>query len=112
VTVEAAISLLGVAIVMAVLVWLLVVLDAQLRAGDAARGADRVAARAQPYVDVVAEAHRISPGAAVDVSRLPGRTGERVVVVVRRTISAPLGPLASIGTVEVSSRATALLESP
>ncbi len=112
VTVEAAVTLLGLALVLTVLVWFLVVLGVQLRANDAARAAARLAARAQPYADVRDEAHRVAPGVSVELSREASAAGERVVVVVRQRLSPPLGPFSGVGGMDVSARATALLETP
>lgn len=112
VTVEAAVTILGLALVLTVLAWFLVVLGAQLRANDAARAAARLAARAQPYADVSDEAHRIAPGVTVDLAREPSAAGDRVIVTVRQRISPPLGPFSGVGAMDVSARATALLEAP
>ncbi|HET8971603.1 MAG TPA: TadE family type IV pilus minor pilin [Candidatus Nanopelagicales bacterium] len=112
VTVEAAVSLLALGLVLVALVWFLAVVGAQLRAGDAARAAARLAARDQPYTDVAAEARRIAPGAHVDQFRSSGPDGTRVVVVVRELMAPPLGPFSRLGSFEVSGRASALLEAP
>lgn len=111
VTVEAAIVLLGLALVLALLAWFVVVLGAQLRAVDAARAGARLAARAQPYADLRDEVHRIAPGVSVSVDHDASAGGERVVVTVRQRISPP-GPLAGIGAIEVGGRATAWVEVP
>jgi Flp pilus assembly protein TadG len=110
--VEAAVMLLALALLLAVLVWFLAVLGVQLRANDAARAAARLAARAQPYADVRDEARRIAPGVSVDVAREAAPGGTRVIVVVRQRVSPPLGPFSSVGSLDVSSRASALLEQP
>ncbi|HEY7858358.1 MAG TPA: TadE family type IV pilus minor pilin [Candidatus Nanopelagicales bacterium] len=113
VTVEAAISLLAVVLVLTIVVWFVVVLAAQLRAVDAARAGARLAARAQPYADVRDEVHRIAPGVSVDVDhRASGNGGNRVVVTVHQRMTPPLGPLSGLGSVEVGGRATAWVESP
>lgn len=109
VTVEAAISLLAVVLVLTMVVWFVVVLAAQLRAMDAARAGARLAARAQPYADVRDEVHRIAPGVRVDVERAGG---QRVVVTVRQRMTPPLGLLSGLGSVDVGGRATAWVESP
>ncbi len=108
VAVEASVTLLGLALVLAALVWFLAVVGAQLRAADAARSGAVLAARAQPYADVRDDVHRIAPGADVSVSR----SGDRVVVVVRQRLAPPLGPFSGIGAFEVSGRASAALEQP
>lgn len=112
VTVEAAISLLAVVLVLTIVVWFVVVLAAQLRAVDAARAGARLAARAQPYADVRDEVHRIAPGVSVDVDRSASNGANRVVVIVRQRMTPPLGPLSGLGSVDVGGRATAWVESP
>lgn len=109
---EAAISLLGVVLVLTIVVWASVVLAAWLRAQEAARAGARLAARAQPYADVRDEVHRIAPGVSVDVDHRAGPGGDRVVVTVRQRMTPPLGPLSGLGSVDVGGRATAWAESP
>lgn len=110
--VETAVMLLALALLLAVLVWFLAVLGVQLRANDAARAAARLAARSQPYADVRDEAQRIAPGVSVDVDRESAPGGTRVVVVVRQRVSPPLGPFSAVGSLDLSGRASALLEQP
>lgn len=107
VTVEAAVVLTGVALMLVALVWCLVVLGVYLRLQDAARVAALMAARGQPYADIVDEARRVAPGVQVDVEE---GSGERVAVTVHQRVAPPLGPLAGIGAVELRGTASALRE--
>lgn len=112
VVVETAVSLLAVVLLLGALVWFLVVLDVQLRAGDAARAAARLAARGQPDADVRDEARRIAPGSEVLVSRRSTGEGVLLVVEVRRRVEAPSGPLPSWGGLTLVGRAGVLQEEP
>jgi Flp pilus assembly protein TadG len=112
VTVEAAIALLALVFLLAVLSWFLVVISAQLRIGDAARAAARVAARGESYAAVRAEARKISPNASVAVDRTGTGQGARVVVSVTDRMLPPTGMFSGIGAVVLRSEATALLETP
>ena len=103
-------TLLALVILLGALVWFLVVLDVQLRAGDAARAAARLAARGQPYADVRDEARRIAPGSDVQVSQRTTGEGMLVVVEVRRRVDAPSGPLPSWGGLTLVGRASVLQE--
>lgn len=109
VTLEAAVAVLALAVVLAALAWCLVVLGAQLRSQDAARAGAVLAARAQPYADVRDEARRIVPGAQVTVD---DASGGRVTVVVRRRLTPPLGLLSGLGSVDVVGVASARREQP
>lgn len=103
-------TLLALVFLLGVLVWFLVVLDVQLRAGDAARAAARLAARGQPYADVRDEARRIAPGSEVHVARRTTDEGVLVVVEVRRRVEAPAGPLPSWGGLTLVGQASVLQE--
>jgi hypothetical protein len=105
VTVEAALALLALTVVLAGVVAAFGVLGAQLALGEAARAAARVAARSEPAAAVVAEARRLAPGATVAVSA----QGEHVVVEVRRSVRAP-GLLSGWGEIELAARAIAAAE--
>jgi Flp pilus assembly protein TadG len=105
VAVEAAISLLALVVVVAVLVWGIGLLGAQLAVGEAARAAARAAARGESSAVIEAEARRLAPDASVSVTV----TGDRVEVGVARSVGAP-GGLARLGTFDLSSSATAAVE--
>jgi Flp pilus assembly protein TadG len=105
VTVEAALALLGMTVVLAAVVWAIGLLGAQLALGEAARAAARAAARSETAVEVVDEARRLVPDAAVRVST----EGEHLVVELRRVVRPP-GMLARWGEVELSARAVAAAE--
>ena len=105
VTVEAALALLAMTVVLAAVVWALGLLLAQLALGEAARAAARAAARSEAAADVAAEATRLVPDAAVELSR----EGDQVHVEVRRLVRPP-GPLSRWGEVELLARATAATE--
>ncbi len=107
VTVEAALALLGMTVVLGAVAWAVGLLGAQLALGEAARAAARVAARAESSADTVAEATRLVPDAQVDL----GTDGEHVVVELRRSVHAP-GLLARWGAVELVARAVAATEAP
>lgn len=112
ITIEAAIALLAMVFLLIVLSWFLVVISAQLRIGDAARAAARVAARGESYAVIRDEAHRISPNSSVAVDRTGTGPGSRVVVRVTDHMQPPTGIFSRIGAVDLGSEATALLETP
>ena len=112
VTVETAIALLALVFLLTVLSWFLVVISAQLRIGDAARAAARVAARGESYAAIRDEARKISPDASVAVDTTGTGPGARIVVRVTAQMSPPTGMFSGIGAVAVESEATALLETP
>jgi Flp pilus assembly protein TadG len=105
VTVEAALALLAMTTVLAAVVWALGLLAAQLALGDAARAAARAAARSESAGEVEAEARRLVPDATVSLRS----EGDRVVVEVRRVVSAP-GLLGRFGEVELDASAVAAAE--
>lgn len=105
VAVEAALSLLALVAVVAVLVWGVGLLGAQLAVGEAARAAARAAARGESTAVVEAEARHLAPGASVSIRVV----GDRVEVEVAREVAAP-GGLARLGTVDLASSATAAVE--
>jgi hypothetical protein len=105
VTVEAALALLALTVVLAAVVWALGVLVAQLALGEASRAAARSAARGEPSAAVVAEARRLVPDASVTVHE----DGDHVVVEARRTLRPP-GLLARWGAVDLVAAATAAAE--
>jgi Flp pilus assembly protein TadG len=104
VTAETALALPVLLAVLAVALWVLGAVSAQLRCADAAAGAARAAARGEPAEVVTALARRLGPnGARVQVAVL----GEEVRVVVSAHVEAPAVPLPALG---VSGRAVALRE--
>jgi len=105
VTVEAALSLLALVGVVAALLWSLGLLGAQLAIGEASRSAARAAARGEPRAQVEAEARRLAPGADIVLTVV----GDRVDVLVARSVSAP-GALARLGTFRLQSVTSAALE--
>jgi hypothetical protein len=105
VTVEAALALLALTVVLAAVVWALGVLAAQLALGEASRAAARSAARGEPTSAVVAEARRLVPDANVTVRE----QGDHVVVEARRTVHPP-GLLARWGAVDLAATAIAAAE--
>ena len=110
VTVEFAIALVGLVVVLAMLTWSLLVLGMFLRAGDAARAGARLAARGEPYATIRDEVGRTIPGAEVNLEHEATPAGNRETVTVRTRLTPPLGPLSGIGSVEVVGRASALQE--
>ncbi len=107
VTVEAALVLLGLTVVLAAVLWCIGLLGAQLALGEAARAAARVAARGESGSAVQAEARRLVPDAVVTVTD----DGEHVVVEVRRELRPP-GALGAWGRVELAARSVAARETP
>jgi Flp pilus assembly protein TadG len=105
VTVEAALALLGLVVVLAAVVWCLGLLVAQLAVGEAARAGARAAARGDSTPVVDAEVHRLVPAAEVGTSR----DGDHVTVQVRRSVRPP-GLLSVWGAVTVSASAVAAAE--
>ncbi|MFN8168324.1 MAG: TadE family type IV pilus minor pilin [Candidatus Nanopelagicales bacterium] len=105
VAVEAALALLGLAVVLVAVVWVVGVLLAQLALGEAARSAARVAARGESAAAVRAEAARLVPDAEVRLAD----DGDHVVVEVTRTVRAP-GLLARWGSVGLRASSVAAAE--
>lgn len=106
VTAETAVVLPALFVVLALLVWVLAVVSAQLSSVDAARSAARLAARGEPPGAVVAAAREVGPRGATVTSE---RQGDRVVVLVRARVR-PFGSAVRLPAVTVSSRAQALVE--
>ena len=104
-TVEAALAMLALTVVLAGVVWSLGVLGAQLALGEAARAAARAAARGETRAEVASEAARLVPDVRVEVVD----DGGHVVVDVRRWLEPP-GLLARWGALELSATATAATE--
>jgi Flp pilus assembly protein TadG len=106
VTVETALSLIAMVLVLVVVMWGLGVLAAELAVGEAARAGARSAARGDTPSAVADEARAVVAAAAVEVRQ----DGDHVVVTVRRQVQGP-GVLSRLGTVDLSASATAALES-
>lgn len=106
VTVEAAVSLLALLVVLVALVWCLGLLIAQLTLGEAARAAARAAARGEDRAVVTAEARRLVPEADLDLRV----EADHVVIEVHRSVRGP-GALAGWGAVDLGARSVAALES-
>lgn len=107
VTAETAVVLPVLMVVLAMAVWVLAAVAAQLRCVDAAHAAARAAARGEAPALIESTAHQVAPdGAAVVVSRV----GDLVHVRVSATVT-PFGQaLAVLPDLEVSGRATAAAE--
>ncbi|HWH29221.1 MAG TPA: TadE family type IV pilus minor pilin [Mycobacteriales bacterium] len=106
VTAETALALPVLLAVLAVALWAVAAVSAQLRCADAAAGAARAAARGEPPDAVTALARRLAPeGADVQV----GGDGDEVVVVVTARV-APPAVAAVLPGLEVEGRAVALRE--
>ncbi len=107
VTLETALAIPVLLVVALSLLWLSAVGVAQLRVGDAARAAARVAARGDGTVEARSGVRQAYPGAdsEIDVDRLAGT----VSVTVRHHVVIPL-PWFDHWGVTVSSRAVADLE--
>lgn len=107
VTAEAAIVLPVLLLVLAMAVWVLAAVGAQLRCTDAAGVAARAAARGDSAAEVAQAGRTVAPvGAAVDVEPDGARVQVRVSVRVR-----PLGgALSRLPALEVSGRAVAARE--
>ena len=102
-TAEAAVALPSLLIVMAMAVWVIACVGAQLRCVDAARVAARVAARGDSVAASVAAGRATGPrGARVTVTS----GGSRVVVVVQAQIQ-PFGMAVHLPSVHVQARAVA-----
>lgn len=106
VTAETALVLPVLMVVLAMAVWVLAAVGAQLRCVDAAAGAARAAARGEAGGAVTAVGQRLAPeGAVVRVEQ----RGEQVHV----HVSAQVQPFASIGVLpalRVEARSVALVE--
>ncbi len=105
VSVEAAIALIGLSIVLVAVAWVLGILAVHLAAGEAARSAARVAARGDSQAAVVAEARHVLPNA--DVTVRP--SGDDLLVVVHVAVTGP-GLLARWGAIDVVGTATSRAE--
>ena len=106
VTAEAALALPVLLAVLAVALWAVAAVSAQLRCADAAAGAARAAARGEPAGAVDGVARRLAPaGADVRVSA----AGDEVEVVVTARVAPPAVAAVLPGLV-VSGRAVALAE--
>lgn len=107
VTAEAAVVLPVLLVVLAMAVWVLAAVGAQLRCTDAAGVAARAAARGDDAAQVQDAGQRVAPsGAQVQV-----RTGAEMVEVEVRTQVRPLGGvLAGLPGIAVSGRAVAARE--
>ncbi len=107
VTAEAAVALPVLFVVLALAVWALACVSAQLRCVDAARAAARLAARGETPGVVLAAGREAGPrGASIST----GRAGEQVVVTVRAEVRPFGGALRALPAVSVSARAAALRE--
>lgn len=107
VTAEAAVVLPVLVVVLAMAVWLVACLSAQLRCVDSAREAARLAARGEAGSLVEAAART---GAPRDARVTVTRAGDRVTVVVTSQVSPFGGVLARLPGLPVAGRATALVE--
>ena len=102
-TVEAAVALPSLLVVLAMAVWVIACVGAQLRCVDAARAAARVAARGDSVAASTAAGRATGPrGARVQVTT----TGARVVVVVQAQVR-PFGVAVHLPSVHVQARAVA-----
>ena len=102
-TAEAAVALPSLLVVLALAVWVIACVGAQLRCVDAARAAARVAARGDSVAASVSAGRRAGPRSArVQVST----QGERVVVVVQAEVR-PFGVAVHLPAVHVQARAVA-----
>lgn len=106
VTAETAVVLPVLVVVLAMALWALAAVAAQIQCVDAARGAARAAARGEPTTRVVDVARRLGPdGARVEVVRRDGEVEVRVGAVVR-----PFAVLPAVPALPVSATAVALVE--
>lgn len=102
-TAEAALALPSLLVVLAVAVWVLACVGAQLRCVDAARVAARVAARGDSTTASVAAGRAAGPrGASVRITS----TGSQVLVIVRAEVR-PFGAALHLPAVQVQARAVA-----
>ena len=107
VTAETAVVLPVLLVVLAMAVWVLAAVSAQLRCTDAAALGARAAARGDEVAAVTALAQRAAPEGAL--VRVAGGT-EQVEVVVRARVRPFGGVLDALPPVEVSGRAVAARE--
>ncbi len=107
VSVEMALALIGLVVVLIALTWCLGLLTAERALGEAARAAARVAARGETATATTDEARRLVPAADVGIAVV----GEYVTVIVSRVVSPP-GILARWGSVRLDASSVALLEHP
>ncbi len=107
VTAEVAVVLPALLVVLAVAVWVLAAVGAQLRCTDAAGVAARAAARGDSPTEVAQAGRSVAPpGADIDVQV----DGELVQVRVRARVRALGGALATLPALDVSGRAVAARE--
>lgn len=88
VTAETAIAIPSLLVLLMILVWILVVVTAQLRVVDAARAGARAAARGESAAQAAAVAEQIAPAGA---AALISRSGDEVRVEVRVQVRPPGG---------------------
>lgn len=105
VTAETAAVLPLLALVTLAMVWLVTVGVTQVQVTDAAREAARAAARGEAESTAVELALRAAPGSSVVIAEEDGRVTARV----RHRVE-PFGLFSRLGSVDVSSDATALVE--
>ena len=102
-TAEAAVALPSLLVVLAMAVWVIACVGAQLRCVDAARAAARVAARGDSDATSAAAGRATGPaGATVHLQR----SGSQVVVVVQAEVR-PFGVAVHLPSVHVQARAVA-----
>ena len=106
VTAEAALALPVLLAVLAVALWAVAAVSAQLRCTDAAAGAARAAARGEPAEQVAGVARQLAPA---DADVRVSAAGEEVEVVVTARVAPPV-VAAVLPGLEVSGRAVALVE--
>jgi hypothetical protein len=102
---ETAVAIPVLLVVVLAAMWVVGIGAAQLRVGDGAREAVRVAARGEDGAAVRTAAHRSAPGASVEV----GGSDDLVWVRVQQRIRPPIPFLRGLG-VTVDARATAARE--
>lgn len=106
VTAETALALPVLMVVLAMAVWVLAAVGAQLRCVDAASGAARAAARGESPAAVASLGRSLAPGGAQ--VRVEQR-GEQVHVTVSARVQ-PFAVLSVLPALEVSGRSVALVE--
>lgn len=107
VTAETAVLLPALALVLALSLWAVAAVGAQLRCVDASRTAARALARGETPELALSAARTLAPrGAVVELSR----DGDLAVVVVRVTARLPVPWDAAVPVLDISSRGTAVVE--